>query len=344
MRINTLPFILLLFLAACTGTSGDKRQDLSDQTYETYCNERYAYCVDYPGFLIPQGEAGNQDGQTFESEDGKNRMLVYFEFKMDIATGEFLNLKEAFEQDQKEAGITEKQLFDNYYILSGSKNGNPIELVSVVAYDGYINLRFEYEKGSEELLKVHTDHILSSLNITGGPGDGFGGETENEFLIVLDSFLSDCWWEKDFNKMLINKDKNLAQYIHPDVDVRRFYAPGAAPLLATRAERFGFEKYDFSKITYHGGEYSFVPAPYEVSPCEFESVNEVYYELVDVLPDFVINTETLVTDTVESPFPGAPIMCVYLVPENSSVRAFYFIKTPDYGWKLAFINDTFCSA
>ena len=63
--------------------------DDSSVIYETYHNQRYGYTVEYPSFLIGQGEASNQDGQKFVSEDQTIELLVYRDYKNDyLADGD----------------------------------------------------------------------------------------------------------------------------------------------------------------------------------------------------------------------------------------------------------------
>jgi hypothetical protein len=44
----------------------------------TYCNARFAYCVQYPGGLLrPLPEADNGDGRAFRARDPRVRVLVF---------------------------------------------------------------------------------------------------------------------------------------------------------------------------------------------------------------------------------------------------------------------------
>ena len=69
-------FIALVLLTACSGNPGKKDTQQNKVSYETYHNNRYDYTVEYPDFLIPQGEADSGDGQKFISEDKDIQLIV----------------------------------------------------------------------------------------------------------------------------------------------------------------------------------------------------------------------------------------------------------------------------
>lgn len=45
--------------------------------YQRYTNSRFGYAMDVPDSLVPQGEAGNSDGQRFLSTDGATEVAVW---------------------------------------------------------------------------------------------------------------------------------------------------------------------------------------------------------------------------------------------------------------------------
>ena len=67
--IYSFPILFLMLLFACGENTDKAKAQQNNVNYKTYHNHRYDYTVEYPDFLIPQGEGGRQDGQKFISED-----------------------------------------------------------------------------------------------------------------------------------------------------------------------------------------------------------------------------------------------------------------------------------
>ena len=47
------------------------------QSSQKYVNVSYGYSIEYPSFLLPQGESQNQDGQVFLSKDKSVKLSVW---------------------------------------------------------------------------------------------------------------------------------------------------------------------------------------------------------------------------------------------------------------------------
>jgi len=367
MKKTAIAFALLLFLAGCSGgkqTKAENREQTTvqesnlnrgetdtretdgeryDGNYSNYYNVRYDYGIEYPDILIPQGETDSGDGQKFMTADGRSFMLVYRTFK--ALDGDNPPVETAFENDLKLAeNVYEKQLFTNYYIIKGKKDENSYyKQYTIFANDNYFDIYFEYPAESEQLFETISKRVFESFNVGGEP---------DEFLGFLDEFLDNCFWEKNFDKLLRNNHKTLAQYIDPQIDIRRYYNPGTIAYLYDRKRNFGFGDYtDFDFKPESGGEYSVMKLSQGESPCELEFRGErgyfvLYYDTLYRLPDEVVNPETLETRPVELPYPDAEMMAVYLPGFHNEFiyqRVFYFVNTPN-GWKLAFVNDADCSA
>ncbi|MCU0391993.1 MAG: hypothetical protein MUE81_12810 [Thermoflexibacter sp.] len=99
--------IKILFLIYCTPT-------YAQLNYETYCNSRFSYCIDYPTTLIPQGEAFNGDGQKFTSKD-KKVILTVWGINDALDSG----IKGSYAEYSKGNKITYKVLKNNWFIISG---------------------------------------------------------------------------------------------------------------------------------------------------------------------------------------------------------------------------------
>lgn len=133
-------------------------------TYDSYCNEMHDYCIDYPNFLIPQGESSNRDGQRFISEDDESYMLVFFEYKID-GEGNILSFNEAFKAESEAIIDCKAELHDNYYILSYKDNDRAIKRLSVQSQDVFITLILEFGNLNKDYLEKVFAHVSESLNI-----------------------------------------------------------------------------------------------------------------------------------------------------------------------------------
>lgn len=347
-------FIALTLVVACSGNTahGDNLV-----TYETYHNSRYDYTVEYPNFLIAQGEAYSGDGQKFFSEDQSIKMLVYYQFKNDFINidGENLTLDKAYQEDLSyKQGVTSKKLEKDHYLIE-SKVGNIIHTHYVVLNDNYFNIYFEYPASEKDRMKGVIEHVIKSFKIEVLPYDdatenAAADEVEDSFIPFLKSFLNDNYWGKNFNTLLRNKDKTLENYIDPKMDVRRYYNPGTITRLGTRDEDFGFAaEDDFVSKPKPTGEliFEYVNDHDDSTPCELiysendDEVYLVYYRRIKSIPDVVVNNETFETRPVRIAYAEAEINAVYLPDVYNNPRGFYFLNTRD-GWKLAFVDDSFC--
>lgn len=342
MNIKLFLLVSVFILLGCNSQSGKTNAQDCKVNYESYYNERYDYGVDYPDFLIPQGESENQDGQTFLSDKGK--MIVYRTFK--AITGENPPVESAFEEDLEfSENVTEKQLFDNYYFVKGKKDENTFyKQYTILANDDYFVIYFEYSIDDEKLFECISQYVSESFNVGGS------NEDTNEFVMFLDEFLNDCFWNLNLTQLLIDNDKRLAKYIDPRMDIRRYYNPNAVVFLYTREHNLGFDDYFDTKHKF-SGEFSIKKLPEYADFCEMDFNQgkgslEIYYAVESSVPDEVENSETLEIRPVILPYPDAAIMAVYLPNyfiNNLVARKLYFVETPS-GWKLAFVDDSICSA
>lgn len=175
----------------------------------------------------------------------------------------------------------------------------------------------------------------------------------DDFVTFLQQFLQECYWNVNFNKMLLDNDEHLAKYIDPQLDVRRYDAPGAVALLYARDQNFGFNDYTDFELKLDGSNWRLEEMPKDKHYTEVEECDSgtglpiIYYELADSVPEEMIDPSTFTSRPVELPYPDAKIMIAYLPNYYNgnlvAPRVFYFIETPS-GWKLAFLDDSFLSA
>lgn len=346
--------ISLVLLTACNGNPGKTDTQPDSVNYKTYHNDRYDYTVEYPDFLIPQGEADSGDGQKFISEDQKIQLIVYYEFKDDpTKDGEPPSVEKAYAEDLAFiTGVLSKKLEDNHYIIK-YKVDNMLHTDYTVFNDRYFTIRFEYPEEENDRMEGVIEHIINSFklevpdyNANAQNGNASSGEPEDLFPAFIEGFLNDCYWGKNFSSLLKNNDKTLATYIDSKMDVRRYHAPGTVTKLATRAENFGFTEYDdYDLKPMHDGEIILEYINDGGSPEDliYTNSNVVYYVAIEKVPELLVNMETFETKPVKTAYPNAKLMAVYLPDRYLNPRGFYFINTPN-GWKLAFVDDSFGGA
>lgn len=332
--IKNIWIVLTAILLTSCNQNKEQMAEANGQ-YEVYCNDRFDYCIDYPDFLIPQGEADNGDGQEFISADGQILMRVYHAFEIDLTTGDFLSLQQAYEQDLEKYQPAQHEIDDMYYKISGERTGNRYVYYRTTSKNwGFVNIHFEFPPN--ENLDEMINHVAASLHI------GYNEfEVEEEFVAFLNDFLKKVWWGKEFNTIL--RDKTVEELFYPHIDIKRLYATGTIALLAGVEENYGLTDYDSGSVINISEKPVFLHLPEDLSLCELEEESVVYYTMNTDLPEYVIDSETFETARVENELGDAPVAAVYLARKNRSPRVFYFLATID-GWKLAVIDDSQCEA
>ncbi|MDD4575751.1 MAG: hypothetical protein PHI36_04925 [Bacteroidales bacterium] len=345
---SSLFLVVLAFLTACGG---------SKVKYETYHNQFYNFTVEYPDFLIPQGEAANQDGQKFISEDQTIQLFVYRDYKNDyLSGGDLYTVSEAYNEELKLIeGVFNKKIEDKHYIIE-YKTENVLHYdYALLSGDNYFNIRFEYPENEKDRMKSTVENVIKSFKVEAldanadePASNASAGGSEDPFLVFLEGFLKDCYWGKNINNLLRKKDKNLANYIDSKMDVRRYYAPGTIARLGTRDEDFGFsQEDDFTTRPRATGDliFEYINDHDNSTPCEliYSNINVIYYTAINSVPNVVVSNETFETKPVKIAYPEAQLMAVYLPNAYGNPRGFYFINTPN-GWKLAFVDDSLCEA
>ncbi|MBV9988334.1 MAG: hypothetical protein JO301_11690 [Chitinophagaceae bacterium] len=103
--MRTLLFILLL---AVSGFSSDTR-------FNTYCNSRFEFCIQYPGSFIAQPESANHDGRTFIAADKKAEIRAFGSLVTEGAG----NIARQFATATAGLKITTKTVKDSWFLFSG---------------------------------------------------------------------------------------------------------------------------------------------------------------------------------------------------------------------------------
>ncbi|PXX46855.1 hypothetical protein [Undibacterium pigrum] len=112
---NSCLLSLLVFFSANVSSA--------ELVYKTYVNGRYGFSIDYPDYLIPQGEAANGDGQVFLSKDGEAELRVYARACIDdwdTTPAEFLKKAET-EKVKEGRVISYRAKGKGFAVVSGTK-------------------------------------------------------------------------------------------------------------------------------------------------------------------------------------------------------------------------------
>ncbi|NLZ94490.1 MAG: hypothetical protein GX921_01535 [Bacteroidales bacterium] len=343
--------LLIVSLSACGNNSDKKETNQSSVEYETYHNQHYNYSVEYPNFLISQEESDNGDGQKFLSEDERIKLLVYRDYKNDYLTeGKLYTLEEAFQNDLNLIeGVFNKTLKNNYYFIEHKAEDILYSQYAQLRNDDYLNILFQYPQEEKEMMKDIVEQVIESLKAdvySTEKDNNPVGELEYKFLAFIKEFLNDCYWGKNFNKLLRDNNNILATYIDSKMDIRRYYAPGTISILASRSEGFGFDDYtDFETKPKTNSEEVFELIATDENPCMLntEGNSKIYYQWIETVPELLVDMETFETEQVGIIYPNAQMMAIYLPNAYNNPVGYYFIYTPN-GWKLAFVDDTLCGA
>jgi hypothetical protein len=136
--------------------------------YDSYCNQRYHYCIDYPkDYLIPQGESGSGDGQAFISADKANRLLAYRDLRDNIDPDVKFKLETAYQEDLKDENIKEvtyKKLGQKFYVISGyNKKGNIFYQKRMLSDGQLITCLLEYRMADKDIFSRISEHVFHSF-------------------------------------------------------------------------------------------------------------------------------------------------------------------------------------
>jgi len=139
--------------------------------YETYCNSKYSYCVDYPDkILVPQGESGSGDGQVFESKDKENTLTVYRDLRDNMDPDVKFDIASAYRDDidvtesRTPKTVTYKKLGKTFYVVSGYEGKKIYYQKTFLSGDGQlVTCRLVYAERDKTLYSPLLDHIMKSL-------------------------------------------------------------------------------------------------------------------------------------------------------------------------------------
>jgi hypothetical protein len=139
--------------------------------YETYCNSRFGFCIDYPmGILYPQGESDNRDGQVFKSKDAENILWVYRDFRDNINPETPYTIETAYKEDswgnnpdEPKRVITYKKLGKNFFVISGYNDGKIFYQKTIMRNEEIITSIIVYKEIDKEIYNKIAERIFKSF-------------------------------------------------------------------------------------------------------------------------------------------------------------------------------------
>jgi hypothetical protein len=133
--------------------------------FDSYCNGRFGFCVDYPKHFTIGPEPVNRDGRRFYDPKG---FLV-------IAAGHFNALDNTLEQEMQDAildsfdMVNEQTTGANWFILSGHRGSNNIYVKTFVDKNVISTLHIRYPRQyaseyKETILMISSSFRQKKLN------------------------------------------------------------------------------------------------------------------------------------------------------------------------------------
>jgi hypothetical protein len=140
--------------------------DLEEITYNTYCNDRFHFCIAYPSeILIAQGESDSRDGQIFKSNDGENTLWVYRDYRDNMEPSEY-TIETAYTEDLEptvEKSVTYNKLGTDYYVVSGYVDGKIYYQKTMMLEGELMTALIEYSKKDKAVYGQISKKIFSSF-------------------------------------------------------------------------------------------------------------------------------------------------------------------------------------
>ncbi|WP_291719979.1 hypothetical protein [Bernardetia sp.] len=145
MKNNIFTYLFLLFfvLTIC-----------SCSTQDTYCNERFEYCLDYPAAFEPFGSSKSGDGQIFHIDGGKIELLVWGSIN-----GQNRTLEEEQQFISKNRDVQYKPINDKFFVVSGFENGKVYYLRTEKTETGFRSFEIRYPREEKEKYDKFVEQI-----------------------------------------------------------------------------------------------------------------------------------------------------------------------------------------
>lgn len=146
--------------------------------YESYCNSRYNYCIDYPTIMVAQPEAGNGDGRVFLNPKDSATLTVYGTIGIDLETEVPIPLKERYLKDMQnikdespDNRITYQQFGQrqHFFVISGYKKDRIFYQKTIVKLDensqnpSFAYAILEYPESGKEVYNKISEKVFTSF-------------------------------------------------------------------------------------------------------------------------------------------------------------------------------------
>lgn len=129
----------------------------------SYFNDRFRYSVNYPtNLLYPQGESDNGDGQRFLSKDAKASLTVFGSYNAleETLDASFDEASRGGLSDEPKRVVTYKTLRDNWYVVSGYKDGAIFYSKRFLVRDQFFGFDILYPEDQRDIW----DKIAAQIN------------------------------------------------------------------------------------------------------------------------------------------------------------------------------------
>ena len=177
--------LLILLVAACNnaapsktvaaGTVASPQASVAENAardtiaYDTYCNARFGFCIDYPVHLLEmQPEAANGDGRAFRTPGNEVILLAFGRLDLD-AEGNRIPLPQQYRNDLQQykdssANITYSRLGRTFYVISGTKrDGRIFYQKTVMKDDVFAFAMLDYSAAERKLYDKVTARVSASF-------------------------------------------------------------------------------------------------------------------------------------------------------------------------------------
>ncbi|UTC62239.1 hypothetical protein E4O05_12145 [Treponema sp. OMZ 787] len=347
LKKSSFIFFTLIFIISCS----NKQIEFTGK-YLTYTNTQEGYDIDYPSEILKPVE-GSHPQQVFISDDGTVNLSVSV-LNIEESGPEFI-FKTAEILEKKEAEnftVSDKNIGRDGFILKGYSKNKMFFCQTLAINEKFYTIRFEYNKKDYDTYWDILTHIIDSFELTSASLTHTNTYDEGTLISFAFSFLSNVYWENNFNLLLKNSSPKLADFIHPEYGVRRFYNPGPQVLLFSAEENFGFdESTDFSttpSANKFGGSIPFYDKMPGGGLCEKSNDKDgVYCAVVKELPKAVdpksFQNGEIKELKISLPKNYKAVLKIAVLDEGFIKNTFYFFDIEDK-WFLLFVDDSDCSA
>ncbi|UTC66392.1 MULTISPECIES: hypothetical protein [unclassified Treponema] len=340
-------FFTLIFILSCS-----KKQPEFSGKYLTYTNTQEGYEIDYPSEILKPLESSPSE-QVFASNDGDVSLSVSVSDIEETGPDFIFKTADLYEKKESEKfTVSDKNMGRDGFILKGYSKDKMFFCQALAINEKFYKIRFEYNKKDYDTYRDILTHIIDSFELTSAVASHNNSYDEGKLISFAFSFLSNVYWENNFNLLLKNSSSKLADFVHPEYGVRRFYNPGTTVRLFSAEENFGFdESTDFSTIpsaNKFGGSIPFYDKMPDGGLCEESNDKDgVYCVIVQELPTAVdpasFESDEIKNLKIELPNDYKAILKILILNEGFIKKTFYFFDIEDK-WFLFFVDDCDCSA